>query len=1007
MKRLAIALAIAAVTVPLLATAAGGAEPLTISDGPQGVTSDARPTFAFRTPGGAEATCLVDGATVGVCASPFRIAALGDGPHVFEVRAAGESAFRTFTVDTEPPELTLDGPSDSAESAAAYAFSSEGGAELACWVDDRAPEPCTSPWTTPDLPNGTHGVYVRATDAAGNATERGAVVTFSAEPPDTVIEAGPSGSTKERSPRFGLRSSKPRSTFDCRLDEADWAACDPGYNAPELSPGPHRFEARARDAGGNVDASPATSEFTVIECQTTVTIGALEAASECFARDGDWLVADGPVKLNGITFNPLAGRPLRLDPTARRVSFGRIQLRIGPIVLYQGELEWTVPEGDSVTLAHIDLDTHSRTDGPDPTEADLELTGDDDANVGGFPLKGEAELKLERGASVLTATIELPKLFTDAEGHGLTGTVALRADNQRGLRLDSVSVTAPLAMIGRLEVHNLFVRFAGDGNGDASPTCNAASPGLRWEGGADAIVLPTPNRLQLNDVGVGFADGAFSYARASWIPGDPGHDFGGGVKVQRIAFSLCAGPPVRLEGRIGLTAMDGALRIPDAGLIFTGGDPWTLRAEAPAAELRRDRTYAFKDLFLEYRSTGAVSFGGHVQFGLGLKGSVPAGGLDAAVQVDAEAKGFIDGSRFNADLSARGCFGGTFTVAGAVPIAFNDVCPHVDGVVSSTGVAVCGVLTVGGRDLGSVGAGYRWGGTVEFMARACDVGPWRVTATASAAAAGERTVTLSGGQRGVLVALRGADGPPSAVLHGPRGEVVRTPGDAREVVRTTRAFAFTNLATRTTYVVLSRPAGGRWRIVPEGGARLTDVRAAGLLAPPAVSAQVDGRGRTRVLRYRVGTRRGQHVVFYERGRGLAHRIGAADGSRGTLRFSVADGAGGVRRIEALVEQDGLPRRRVTVATYRAPARLKPGRPPALRIERRRNAIRVVWGRAAHSDRYGIRVATSDGQRRFFLREGGERIVHIAGVKRGRRVSARVVGLRPDNAAGPAATRSSK
>ncbi|MCA1680939.1 MAG: GerW family sporulation protein, partial [Actinobacteria bacterium] len=82
------------------------------------------------------------------------------------------------------------------------------------------------------------------------------------------------------------------------------------------------------------------------------------------------------------------------------------------------------------------------------------------------------------------------------------------------------------------------------------------------------MVVPTPKPLRLEDVGLGFADGAFNYAKAKWSQEGRGEEIGAGVRVQRIAFSLCAEKPVRLEGRIALTALpqgdgDPALRVPD------------------------------------------------------------------------------------------------------------------------------------------------------------------------------------------------------------------------------------------------------------------------------------------------------------------------------------------------------------------------------------------------------------------------------------------------------------
>ena len=107
---------------------------------------------------------------------------------------------------------------------------------------------------------------------------------------------------------------------------------------------------------------------------------------------------------------------------------------------------------------------------------------------------------------------------------------------------------------------------------------------------------------------------------------------------------------------LGIDKGDANLKIPDAGLLFKGGDPWSLRAEAPLATLTRDRDYTFKDLHLSYASNGAVDFGGKLNFSLGLKGPVPLGSIDAAVTIDASINGFIEDKKFNAEISAQGCF---------------------------------------------------------------------------------------------------------------------------------------------------------------------------------------------------------------------------------------------------------------------------------------------------------------------------------------------------------------
>jgi hypothetical protein len=340
-------------------------------------------------------------------------------------------------------------------------------------------------------------------------------------------------------------------------------------------------------------------------------------------------------------------------------------------------------------------------------------------------------------------------VFTDAEGKGLTGHVKIVADNAQGVRLDAAKATAPLAFIGKLELHDLFVSFVDKGTGPVSSTCNTETPGLRWEGGASAIVVPVPGGLRLEDVGVGFADGELSHADATWKPTtEGGADLGGGVKVQKLSVSLCAGPPLTLGGRVALTALPGAdgkprLEIPDAGIKFTAGDPWTIKADAPAASLDLGTPIAFKDVGLAVSSNGAVDFSAGAKFAIGVKGDVGVGTLDAAVTVDASLKGFIERSRFNADLKATGCFAGTLTIGTGIP--FDGICAGVDGVVSSTGMAVCGSLKVKDTDLGRIGAGLKWGGPLEFMTKSCDVGKWRVEKTAAASAVGEHGGTVPGG----------------------------------------------------------------------------------------------------------------------------------------------------------------------------------------------------------------------------------------------------------------------
>jgi hypothetical protein len=173
---------------------------------------------------------------------------------------------------------------------------------------------------------------------------------------------------------------------------------------------------------------------------------------------------------------------------------------------------------------------------------------------------------------------------------------------------------------------------------------------------------------------------------------------------------------------------------------------------------------------------------------------------------------------------------------------------------------------------------------------------------------------------------------------------------------------------------------------------------------PKVSANV----RHGVLRYRVAAVQGQRVTFEERGNGVTRTLLTATRS-GRMKFRPAAGPGGTRRIVALVEQDGLPRKRITVARFKAPRWARPGAPRGVKVAvpglasaaavKTRSAT-ITWRPARGAQRYGVRVALEDGRKLFFLRDADDRVVRIPDA--GRVVAVRVVGLRADNVAGPAA-----
>jgi len=180
--------------------------------------------------------------------------------------------------DTTPPETTINsGPADGETitvDSTSFGFASgEANSTFECKLDGGSFQTCSSPRQLNSLANGAHTFHVRATDEAGNTDESPAMRTFTVNvggggdttPPETTIDSGPTaGSTiNDATPTFGFSSNEAGSTYECRLDNGGFSACTSPFTTATLSDGSHTFEVRAIDEAGNIDASPASRNFTV------------------------------------------------------------------------------------------------------------------------------------------------------------------------------------------------------------------------------------------------------------------------------------------------------------------------------------------------------------------------------------------------------------------------------------------------------------------------------------------------------------------------------------------------------------------------------------------------------------------------------------------------------------------------------------------------------------------------------------------------------------------------
>jgi hypothetical protein len=83
--------------------------------------------------------------------------------------------------------------------------------------------------------------------------------------PGTSISAGPSSSSATTATiSFTATGTVAVTGFECRLDGAAFAACTSPVNLTGLALGSHTFQVRAKDAVGNVDATPATVTWRVL-----------------------------------------------------------------------------------------------------------------------------------------------------------------------------------------------------------------------------------------------------------------------------------------------------------------------------------------------------------------------------------------------------------------------------------------------------------------------------------------------------------------------------------------------------------------------------------------------------------------------------------------------------------------------------------------------------------------------------------------------------------------------
>jgi hypothetical protein len=197
------------------------------------------------------------------------------------------ATFSSTTIAVPDTSITSAPAAQTSSTDPSFSFASDTpGATFECKLDGATFAACTSPTTYASIAEGAHTFQVRAVTGAGqDPTPASHTWTIDTTAPDTTITGGPSGLVNYNYVTFDLSSNEAGSTFECRFDGAAFAPCTSPVNTGGLAEGSHTFEARAKDAVGNVDATPATRTWAIdfTSPNTTITGGPLGAVSSTSA----------------------------------------------------------------------------------------------------------------------------------------------------------------------------------------------------------------------------------------------------------------------------------------------------------------------------------------------------------------------------------------------------------------------------------------------------------------------------------------------------------------------------------------------------------------------------------------------------------------------------------------------------------------------------------------------------------------------------------------------------
>ncbi|HEX3617456.1 MAG TPA: PKD domain-containing protein, partial [Solirubrobacteraceae bacterium] len=348
-------------------------------------------------------------------------------------------------------------------------------------------------------------------------------------------------------------------------------------------------------------------------------------------------------------------------------------IAIGGVVVFTGNIDWTVPAGGLGDQA--------------PAESFTVATG---YNIFGLNIAGTVSLTLgqnQNGSyySDYGLNLQLPAGFSagpDPQFGSVSGGVTLRVDADGKIEPGSVVLKAQNVWMGSLQVENAcFAYIAADGGstdgcGAVSATSNDApivscntNPDASYWAASVTVDLPSGMRLGASGSIVGGHVGSFS-----GVLGNLGRTvpITAGFFLDHIAFGMCLNPPpLIIAANVGVNFLGS-----NHAVDVEGGFTYTDSTQSTPWSIEINGAVSVADTPI---GTAQIGFDGNDVINFEVAAGFTA--LDGAASLNGDVYGWIDPPEHE------------FVVGGDVNGCLGSICAGASGEFSSTGVAGC--VTIG------------------------------------------------------------------------------------------------------------------------------------------------------------------------------------------------------------------------------------------------------------------------------------------------------------------------